>query len=259
MTAPVPPPFAQPGAAFGPPPIRPSVAWFWIGGLLLVAGVVGAIGWAVYQVVQLDDEVEDFVRTEGRESVTFTVERARGFTVYDETFGDLQGFVVPDAVRRSDTGEALALSVYEGSLTYDFGHAGVAVRTVYLEPGSYQLNAPAGSSYAIGPSIAPRIASLGLGAILIGGLGFVAGVTVLIVTGVRRNRARRQVTGYGPAPWAAPTAWQPEAAGPTQWTPGGPSPPSSGWSPPAAAPPPVPPGRGAPPPPPPAPPAGSGL
>lgn len=260
MAQPTPPPFsatAVPVAA--PPRLTPSKAWFWLGGGLIALGIVGAIAWAGYQAFRLDDTIDDFVRTDGRSSIEFTVDSPRSYVVYDESFGVRRGFVAQGAITSAATGEPLRLGPYANELTYDFSRSGVAAATVrFDEPGTYVLSAPPGDSYAVGPSLAPQLVALGLGTVLIGAAGFVAGLIVLIIVGVKRRNSRRQQMPQVAPPWATPTTWYP--ASPTAPpVPVPPGPPQGSWPPPAApppaAPPPPPPPAGGPPPPPPPPPA----
>ncbi len=137
----------------------------------------------------------------------------------------------------------MPLESYESDFTYDIsGRSGLAVLTVDIEqPGTYLLESEAegDGELAVGKSVANTLVTSVVGALALGGLGFVTGVVILIVTAVRRRGSRSRN-----APWIPP---------PPGSTPPPPAPPSYGNQPPPSPPP-----YGSPPPPPPPPDPGSG-
>jgi hypothetical protein len=89
---------------------------------------------------------------------------------------------------------------YSGSLTYSLsGHDGSAVGTMTPpRAGPYAVRtqglATTGANVAFGRSIAWPILRSILGTFVIGGVLFAAGVTLIVVTAVRRSRAGRAAT-----------------------------------------------------------------
>ena len=183
-----------------------SRAGYWIGGGLIVAGVVGAVLWGVLSFLAIDDTVDDFARAPAPGMARVELE-ARKYIVYVEGPGVDRDFSAPVEILVVDPSRDWALPVadYSASLTYSMsGHSGRAQGTVTPpRAGVYELRAAttagpsAGSAVALGDSIAGRIVRTILGAFAIGGLLLAAGVALIVTTGVRRSRRR---AGPGPPP-----------------------------------------------------------
>ena len=170
-----------------------SRAGYWIGGLLVTVGVLGGIAWAVLTGAHLVSTIDEFqhVQIPGREQVRL---EARKYVLYVEGPGadeqvppiDVQ---VSDAARESQ----LPIARYGGSLTYSFNTTGSAVATVTApRAGLYSVrtDGPEGYQLAIGESIGGNLVRTVVGTLLIGAVFGIAGIVLLIVTGVRRSRAR---------------------------------------------------------------------
>jgi hypothetical protein len=174
-----------------------SRAGYWIGGGLIVAGIAGAAIWLVSSLIDLSHEVDDFQRVPVPGEATMQLE-ARKYVVYYEAAG--VGEVVPSfqlVIANAQTGAPLTIERYGGSLTYSFfGRDGSAQGTVTPErAGAYVVRtdsvAPAfGANVALGRSIASPLLRLILITFAIGGLLVGSGVTLVVVTAVRRSRAR---------------------------------------------------------------------
>lgn len=242
---------------------------FWIGGLLIGAGILLGIGGVAFGVKQINDVVNGLQRVPAVSGGT--VELGEGtYQVFlegpgaDDAFGGGAFTVVgPD-------GTDLSLRPDRVRETYDFGgRSGRKLgRIEVTSPGTHQVAAggsPTSSSAddlafgRRGPVRAGLVPILGgvLGGVALG----IAGVIVLIVTGVRRGRQRRMEANYAPAggwgypgpqtapgyppPGGTPGTWSPppSSGSPPGWSP---PPPPSG-SPPGWSRPPPPPGQGAPP------------
>ena len=199
-------------------PLRPRTYWFWIGGLTIAAAVAVAVFWFVSGILGLIDAVDDLERVPFDRGGTVVLDEAGGYVVYAE--GDfvsvqpgLRILVVgPD-------GQSVRTAAYGGSLTYNFGgHNGTAVATFNAPaPGAYEVAiAEIGSGFAeelaVGPSFAGDLVRTLVGGFVIGGVGVLLGVAIIVVTAVRRSRARRgrqqppSLTSWQPPP---PTSWQP--------------------------------------------------
>ncbi|CAN5891154.1 hypothetical protein BH23ACT2_BH23ACT2_02380 [soil metagenome] len=247
---------------------------FWVGGVLLVVAVVVVVGGIAFGVKQIDDVVGGLARVPV--STGGTVELDRGtHRVFLEGPGADEGFGgVPFTVVGPD-GTDLRLQTDPVSETYSYeGRDGRKLgRIEVTSPGTHEVvtggsgllgasgeNLAFGRRGPVGAGLVPI-----LGGVFGGGALGVAGVVVLIVTGVRRGRQRRmEVAGYAAATWGPPgfaPAAHPYPAGgiagswaPPPGPPGG-SPP--GWSPPPPAGPAPPASRRPPPPSPPSSPLGS--
>ena len=175
-----------------------SRAGYWIGGGLIVAGVLGAVLWFVSSLVSLGDDVDDFQRVPVPGEATMQLD-TRKYIVYYEGLG-ADEVVPPFELEILDprTGAPLAIAPYGGSLTYSIsGHEGSALGTVTpARAGAYLVRTvtgrpTSGASLALGRSLAGAILWGILGTFAIGGLLVGSGVILLVVTGVRRSRARR--------------------------------------------------------------------
>lgn len=186
---------------------------YWVSGGLIAVGVAGAVLWLVLSLVSLGNEIDDFQRVPVPGEGTVQLE-ARKYVIYLE--GSNGGEVAPRfeiAVTDPETARPLAIETYDGSLTYSFGEEGSAQAT--LTPpraGTYRVETAGAertpeAQVAFGRSVAGSIVRSVLGAFAIGALFTGAGVALLVVTIIRRRRARAAAVGATAAP-AAPT-WQP--------------------------------------------------
>ena len=199
-------------------PIRPSVAWFWIGGGLIVASAVAAVVWFVLGFLRLDDTIDGFERVPA--DVGGTVELDAGEYVIYEEGGGAGSLRFASAVQvTGPDGAPVPTAPYVSDLTYDFnGRDGVASAT-FTAPtdGSYEIDVgavgdPSGfgpATLAVGTSVGGTLVWAILGGFLIGGFGAVVGIIILIITGTRRSRAKRErqraMQGLAPQqPWRPP-------------------------------------------------------
>ncbi len=176
-----------------------SKAGYWIGGGLLAVAVFGAILWAFLAARHVIAIVEDFhhVPLPGRAAVEL---EARKYVIYVEgPNADENAPPVDISVTDARTQRRVPLADYGSSLTYSFNSAGSAYATVTPpRAGRYDVRVRAegigegsGFQLAIGESIAGRIVGGLVGAFAIGGIFGIAGVALLVVTGVRRSNRRR--------------------------------------------------------------------
>jgi hypothetical protein len=247
-------------------PIRPRALWYWVGGGLIVATTIGAIAWFTVGLMSLDDRVNGFERVPFPEGGTITIDEAGDYVIYAE--GSLTTLSAPGVAVTDPEGDEVATAFYGGSLTYDFGgRSGSALLTFTADQaGDYQIEPDTSDSsgvvsYAVGQSIGGDLVSAIVGGFAIGGLGVVIGAVVLIVTGIRRSRVKRERRPpmlTPPSSWGqAPQTWGPQQpppqAGWGQASPPGPSQSGRsqpGWQPPPSSAPPPPPASGGSPPPP---------
>ena len=184
-----------------------SRAGYWIGGGLVVAGLLGAVLWFVSALAGIDNDVDDFQRVPVPGEATVQLE-ARKYVVYYESLTAEE--VVPPfkiAIADARTGTPVAIEPYGTSLTYSVsGHEGSAQATVTpAHAGAYAVRTDdgetSGASVALGRSLAWPILRGILGTFAIGGLLAGSGVILLVVTAVRRSRARRAPVDPGSRTW----------------------------------------------------------
>jgi hypothetical protein len=182
-----------------------SQAGYWIGGVLVAAGVIGAVLWFVGSLVRLSDEVDRFERVRLPGVGTVQLEDRKYVVYYEAPGADERVPTFTIEVADAQTGNPIEIATYDGSLTYSFsGHEGSAQATVSpTDAGAYRVRAAGGggtsdASVAFGRSLAWPIARALLGAFAIGALLVGSGATLLVVTAVRRSRSRVQVDAGTP-------------------------------------------------------------
>lgn len=196
---------APPGAVRTPPAgttrPTPSTRGYWIGGLLTAAAVIGAVLWVVVAFFEYQQQVDRFPRmtVPGVATVRVTDTSTR-VLYYENTRGATTPAYSQLALTVTDSdGAPLAVSRYTRDLRYDVpgdnSRVGRAVAEFHpTQPGTYQVRSAANGvtgTLAIGGDIVWEIAPhvIGAGALFL--LGGAAGITLLVVTGVRRSNARR--------------------------------------------------------------------
>ncbi len=261
VAPPAPPPPAPPAQE----PIKPGKRWYWIGGILIAAGIATAITLIAVWLVRTSDTVDKFARfvvpPEGA-SQPLDFKKAGSYTIYYEWRSE---FTDPDGTKQDvdnsdhDAPSQLTIDVTgpngpvpvtaheDEDVTFSFNDkVGRAVAKVNIPaPGTYTMdvtsNATAPFAIAVGKGIIRTIipyALIGGGAFL---LGLALGLTSIIVTAVKRGRRKRErraaeqaalggYGGYGAPPPPVPA--YPGAPAPA-WTP-----PTSNVPPPPAPPPP---------------------
>jgi len=250
-TAPV-----QPAVAPVKPKIKPSAGWIWVGVLLIVAGVVGAIAFVVVGLVNASRAVDRFARFVVPDEVPqrLDVKNPGTYTIYYESHSEVHGEVVdgPDQVPlglritvTDSNGENLEVRRSTNDFSFSFGgRTGQAVREVtFPTSGVYVIDASARDErfvLAVGKgSVIGRLLPYFLIAGLVALVGIVAGVLLIIIVGVKRSRRRRELRaqppgGYGTPVYAGypnmPTGPVPTTPSPSDWAP--PPPSGGGWAPP---------------------------
>lgn len=192
-----------------------SRAGYWIGGGLVAVGVVGGVLWIVLSVIAISNDIEAFQHVPVPGGATLRLE-ARKYIMYYE--GPNADELVPQfkVDITDESGEPVAIDPYFGSFTYSFGRDGSAQGTVTpRHAGRFAVQTDGGDGrgrVAFGRPLGRTIVRTVLGAIAIGGILTCAGIALLILTGLRRNRARRPPpTAWPPGPgWQQPPpSWPP--------------------------------------------------
>lgn len=232
----------SPGGPVTPPRIRPGSGGYVLGGILLAVAVIGGIVILSVTLVRSLDKVEDFERVSVPGQGTVEITDTGGYTLYhefpgaasnDTTFGDRSSLCYYEEVTLTDpNGQVVALSCYSTNVDYDRnGREGVALYSFDADvAGTYTVeSSELTGTVAVGRGISEGIFGGVLFGVLFGLVLFIVGVALIIVTAVRRGKAKRAA---GP-PLPPPGGWSP---------PGGPG----GWGapPPGAGPPPSPPQPG---------------
>jgi len=176
---------------------------------MMLVAVAGFILWLVIGIAGLSSSVDHFVRASVPGEQTVQLD-ARKYIVYGESTGNFEpNFAIQ--VIDPETGTAVPIAPYFGSLTYSFGHHGWAKGTMTPpHAGSYRVittgEGTSGASVAFGSSFAGRLVATIVGAFAFGAIAGLTGLILLIVTGVRRSRARRvmQQPPWQGAPRAQP-------------------------------------------------------
>lgn len=275
--------------------VRPRAWWYGVGGGLIGLGVVATI--VVFLVAfqrpleefrELSDQIDAMDRFTVPGEAVVTFDQPGEYVVYAEGDGlaPIGRVGAASVTVESTTPDSRPLILRSVGIdeTYDFGgHAGrAALEFTVDEPGDYRVTVGQVPASVTGVAVGPPIdlfAAIGSIFVVIfvpfavGGVFVLAGVIVLVVTGVRRTSSTRRVRmaanppaawGGGPAPgypsaapgygyppgvapgWGAPTGWGPPPApvAPAPWSPVPPDPSGSGpgmapGAPSAAAPPPA--------------------
>jgi hypothetical protein len=246
IAPPAPPPPAPPEQG----PIKPGKRWYWIGGLLIAAGIAAAIALLAVWAVRTSDTVDKFARVrvppEGA-TTGLDFKKAGTYTIYYEWRSEVDGQRIDNGDHTPPSQLAIEVTGPDGKvqqtasededITFSFNDkVGRAVQKVDIPaPGSYVMkvssNATDPFAIAVGKGVIRTIvpfALIGLGSFL---LGLALGLTAIIVTAVKRGRRKRERRATEQAAWGgyggppAPVPAYPAA-------PGGYVPPGSDWTPP---------------------------
>jgi hypothetical protein len=273
-----PPPSVPQESPATPTKIKPGKGWYWLGALLLAGGLLGGLALAVAGFLTLKNTVDDFGRfkvTNGQGSATVSFEKPGTYSIYYEshskvcqdlaqsgsgcTTETVRGPKSPPAglgITISKDGKDLEVKGAKNSFDYSLGdYTGKAVGSVKVdEPGAYsmvvQTRRNGDFAMALGKDVVSTIVPWLIGAVVVAALGVILGLLVLILTGVKRGRRKREAamaaaTQYPAAPpfVATPVPVGAPVAPPIMVPAGAPgptdhsayAPPEVGWS----APPPV--------------------
>ncbi len=239
-------PFVDAGSPVGGEPLRPRALWYWIGAACIVAGLVAAVVLGVRSVVGADDKIDSFPRVDIPGRATIDLEPGT-YTLYHEFPGaaDDVGRPAPTVIVTDPEGEEVPIGFSLGTQTYAIsGNEGISMGELRIwTRGPHEVFVRGeprfGERVAIGKGVVGDIilgvfAALGLAA-----LGILVGLTILIVTAVRRSSATRRMRlasgGFGtqtylpPPPhntggWGAPSPPHPPGAPGPLGPPGAPGP-----------------------------------
>jgi hypothetical protein len=198
ITSPARPPVRPAGT-----PHRPSSLGYWIGGALIAAACIGAVIWAVLAFFGYTDQVNSFQRMTVPGTATVHITQPATRVLYYESTGPAPSLAQLGLHVPGPAGNAVTVTPYSGDLRYDVPpvnptRTGKAIASFDATvPGNYTISASTGTgtgtsgTIAIGSDLlwdaAPHI--IGIIAVFLAGTG--AGLTLIIITAVRRSSARR--------------------------------------------------------------------
>ena len=225
-----PPPSAAPppvpGVPHQPAPVvqgGPSTTGVWLGGIFIALGVIGAVIWGVTRFMALNDTIDEFDRIEAGESAELIFEPGR-LVIYVESDRGQPFRAAPSDIDITDeNGVDVVLSFSETEISYDFNNPSASSLVFDItQAGTYSVEVDQSLAFdriAIGPSIADDIGIAVAGAMAIGFVGVALGGVLMIVTLVRRRKARQlqapvsMPPGWPPAPPGSPPGWGPPPPG----------------------------------------------
>ncbi|HEU0041959.1 MAG TPA: hypothetical protein VFQ15_06395, partial [Jiangellaceae bacterium] len=225
------------------PKIKPGKGWYWVGALLIAGGLLGGAALGIAGVLNLTNSIEDFGRFRvegGTGAATVTFEKPGQYSIYyeneSEVCADLgatpgepcetvtvQGESDPPAqldISITSGDRSLPIGPAENSLDYSFsGFSGTEVATVDVdEAGSYSMvvetRREGEFAIALGKDVVSTVLPWVLGAMALAAVGLILGLIILIVTGVKRSRRKREAamaaaTAYPSAPAVFPPVTAP--------------------------------------------------
>ncbi len=177
----------------------PSTAGYWIGAIVAVVGLALAATLGVMTFVRMNDHLNTFPRMSIPGTMTVNLDASTGRTIYVEWIAPLP-LAALDLRVTDPNGKEVVVRPYVIDLHYDVpgftGNMGHAVGTFNTTvAGPYQIEAagtaPSGTTLAVGDTFYTSILGYGLGAFAALLLALGGGLTLVIVTAVRRSRARR--------------------------------------------------------------------
>lgn len=172
---------------------RPSTGWYWVSGLLLVAGLVAAAVWIVSAVTGVSDRVDQFPRTSVPGELSVVIDAPDTYYVYSEGAGEstLESL---ELTVTDPSGEPVMVRPVDSGVVYDTdgGAVGRPVGEFQASAaGAYAVTVAGesgGDQVAVGDSLTADVVPpiLGAGLLLILTTG--GAVAITAVTAVRRSR-----------------------------------------------------------------------
>lgn len=199
ITSPAPQSFHPAGA-----PHRPSTLGYWIGGGLIAFAVVGAAIWAVLTYFGYVNQVNGFQRMTAPGTATVHLTQPATRMLYYEGTGPAPSLSELGIHVTDPAGHAVKVTPYLNELVYHAPlvsptRSGTAVASFdATAAGDYRITANpitgTGGTIAIGSDILWDLGPHVVGTVAVFLVGVGAGLTVIIVTAVRRSSARRAAT-----------------------------------------------------------------
>lgn len=180
------------------PAARPGTARYWIGAALMTVGVIGAALWVALGWLALMHHVDGFTRMAVPGTATVHVNADTKSVFYTEHFRGVADVTAADITVTSPSGQLVLVSPYAYDLRYDVpgdnnrvGRAVASFRSTAA--GNYTVSVsgvPAGSTVAIGDDVVWDALPHVIGAVALLVVAGGAGLALVVVTIVQRNRSR---------------------------------------------------------------------
>lgn len=198
VTSPARPPVRQAGT-----PHRPSNLGYWIGAGIVAAASIGCVVLAMLAFFGYTDQINSFQRMTVPGTAIVPVANPAARVLYYEGTAPAPGLVQLGIHVTGPAGDAVEVTPYRGDLRYDLpsvrpAQIGQAIASFDATArGDYRISAltatSAGGTIAIGGDLLWDAGPYILGIIAVFLLGTGAGLTLIIITGVRRSAARRRL------------------------------------------------------------------
>ena len=182
-------------------PHRPSSLGYWIGGALIAAACIAAVIWAVLAFFGYTDQVNSFQRMTVPGTATVHLTQPATRVLYYESTGPAPSLAQLGIQVTGPAGTAVTVTSYSGDLRYDVPpvnptRTGTAIASFdATAPGNYTITAGTATgtsgTIAIGSDLLWDAAPHIIGIIAVFLVGTAAGLTLIIITAVRRSSARR--------------------------------------------------------------------
>jgi hypothetical protein len=175
---------------------RPSTAWYWVAGIVLVVGVAAGIVVGILGYLDALDEYDNFPRLAAPGATEVVVDDPGDLVIYH------QGSTLPSLAEfeLSVTGPsgAVAVEPYESTLIFETGEGRARALASFeaVDTGTYRVEAQgtATGHLAVGPSWAWVALPAVLGGLAIVGVSVIAGVAIWLTTIIRRSNAKARAS-----------------------------------------------------------------
>lgn len=177
-------------------------AGFRIGFVLAAAGVIGALAWTVLSFERLDRQIADYPRVEVPGSGAVTLEKRKHIVYLEGPGVEDNRHPVKIVMRHRRSERRVSAKPYDGTLSYSSEDSELQALATVTPPvaGLYDVRTEGhddlfGYDLAFGDSSAPKVGRIILGTFAIGGVGMLAALIVLVVSGKWRERVRGPLFG----------------------------------------------------------------
>jgi hypothetical protein len=177
-----------------PKAAKPSSAWYAVGAVIAVAGLVIGLVWGLTTYFEYRDEIRGFARMQAPGAAALVLDGGPQ-TIYFEG-GPAMTPTAADVGVTSSNGSSVPTSAYVGDVRYDApnGSVGKAIATIMVPTSrTYRVvvDGPAGT-VAFGDAVTSSIIVGVIGAMFLTFGSLIAGIALVVVVAVMRSNARRK-------------------------------------------------------------------
>ncbi|MBB4931101.1 F0F1-type ATP synthase assembly protein I [Lipingzhangella halophila] len=195
-----------------PAVLRPRKLWFWVGGLVIVLGIAGGITGFILGIAGVVNSTSTAAEFDAGEPATFEADEANTDSDTWKLYAD-QDISSRDAEENCEVtgpGGQVAISDpgYSSETTVNDERWVLVAQLDITETGEYTVECDASTNAGFSVGYGPGLGDNAMGIvgsiaalILVPLLGVIAGLTMIVVTAVRRSRHRTRLqaaSGYGP-------------------------------------------------------------